>query len=220
MRTAYHEKLSRLNDQLAAMCGLAATGMEQATTALLQDDIDAADHVIGSQGQLSEMGMHVEESCIALLALQQPVAGELRRIISAIRLAADLDRMGALAVHVGKIVRRRHPEPVLPTETRDLFAQMGTVAVQLGSIAKDVLRNHNPEQAARIRAQDDAMDDLHRRLFDVLTGSEWRHDAQTTVDVALLGRFYERFADHAVEVGRRVFFQETGALFPEQPVRA
>ena len=70
--------------------------------------------------------------------------------------------------------------------------------------------SRDPEKAARIREEDDAMDDLHRHLFSVLMDREWKHGVAAAVDVTLLGRFYERFADHAVEVARRVIFQATG----------
>ena len=155
---------------------------------------------------------------ITLLALQQPVAGELRSIVSWIQVVADVDRMGALAVHVAKIARRRHPDHVLPAEVEGYFTEMGRVAVELANSAQEVLLTRDPDKAARIREQDDEMDELHRQLFTVLMDREWKHGVPAAVDVALLGRFYERFADHAVEIGRRVVFQATGTLPPEQEV--
>jgi phosphate transport system protein len=127
---------------------------------------------------------------------------------------ADVDRMGALALHVAKIARRRHPQHALPEEVNGYFAEMGRVAVELGNSAEQALRTRDPERAAQIRDDDDAMDDLHRHLFTVLMDREWKHGVAAAVDVTLLGRFYERFADHAVEVARRVIFQVTGE-FPE-----
>ena len=125
-------------------------------------------------------------------------------------MVADIDRMGALALHVAKIARRRHPQHALPEEVNGYFAEMGRVAVELGNSAQEVLSTRDPEKAARIREEDDAMDDLHRHLFTVLMDREWKHGVAAAVDVTLLGRFYERFADHAVEVARRVIFQATG----------
>ena len=115
-------------------------------------------------------------------------------------MVADIDRMGALALHVAKIARRRHPQHALPEEVNGYFAEMGRVAVELGNSAQEVLLSRDPEKAARIREEDDAMDDLHRHLFTVLMDREWKHGVAAAVDVTLLGRFYERFADHAVEV--------------------
>ena len=218
MRTVYHEKLSELSEQLGRMCGLAGAAMERATRALMQADLTSAEQVITDHDQIMAMTTKAEQNGIALLALQQPVAGELRTIVSSIQAVADVERMGALAVHVAKIARRRHPQHVLPEEVNGCFAEMGRVAVELGSSAQEVLRTRDPEKAARIREQDDAMDDLHRQLFTVLMDREWKHGVPAAVDVALLGRFYERFADHAVEVGRRVVFQVTGTLPPEQEV--
>lgn len=218
MRTVYHEKLSELSEQLGRMCGLAGAAMERATRALMQADLTSAEQVITDQDQIMAMTTKAEQNGVALLALQQPVAGELRTIVSSIQAVADVERMGALAVHVAKIARRRHPQHVLPEEVNGCFAEMGRVAVELGKSAQEVLRTRDPENAAGIREQDDAMDDLHRQLFTVLMDREWKHGVPAAVDVALLGRFYERFADHAVEVGRRVVFQATGTLPPEQEV--
>ena len=136
MRTIYHEQLSALANQLGEMCGLAGLAMERATRALLQADLVLAEQVISDHEQIRAMNMRVEEDAFALLALQQPVAGELRAIFTSIQIAADVDRMGALAVHVAKIARRRHPLHTLPEEVNDCFAEMGRVAVELGNGAK------------------------------------------------------------------------------------
>jgi phosphate transport system protein len=215
MRTAYHEQLAALTEQLGEMCGMAGVAMERATQALLQADLVLAEQVITDHDQIAAMSVHAEEAAFVLLALQAPVAGDLRAIVSSIQIVADVDRMGALALHVAKIARRRHPQHVLPEEVNGYFAEMGRVAVDLGASAQEVLVTRDPEKAARIREDDDAMDDLHRHLFTVLMDKEWNHGVTAAVDVTLLSRFYERFADHAVEVARRVIFQVTGR-FPEE----
>ncbi len=210
MRTAYHEQLDALTDQLGEMCGLAGVAMERATQALLQADLVLAEQVITDHEQIAALSARAEEAAFVLLALQAPVAGDLRAIVSSIQIVADVDRMGALALHVAKIARRRHPQHALPEEVNGYFAEMGRVAVELGNSAQEVLATRDPEKAARIQEEDDAMDDLHRHLFTVLMDRDWRHGVAAAVDVTLLGRFYERFADHAVEVARRVIFQVTG----------
>lgn len=215
MRTAYHEQLSDLAEQLGTMCGLAGIAMERATQALLQADLMLAEQVITDHEKIAAMSARAEESAFVLLALQAPVAGDLRAIVSSIQMVADIDRMGALALHVAKITRRRHPQHALPEEVNGYFAEMGRLAVDLGNSAQEVLLSRDPEKAARIREEDDAMDDLHRHLFSVMMDKEWRHGVAAAVDVTLLGRFYERFADHAVEVARRVIFQATGK-FPDE----
>lgn len=210
MRTAYHEQLEALTNRLAEMCGLAGVAMERATQALLQADLALAEQVITDHDQIATLSARAEEDAFVLLALQAPVAGDLRAVVSSIQIVADVDRMGALALHVAKIARRRHPQPALPEEVNGYFAEMGRVAVELGHNAQEVLLTKDPEKAARIREEDDAMDDLHRHLFTVLMDREWKHGVAAAVDVTLLGRFYERFADHTVEVARRVIFQVTG----------
>lgn len=215
MRSAYHQQLAELTDQLGAMCGLAGVAMERATQALLQADLVLAEQVLSDHEKIATLSTAAEESAFVLLALQAPVAGDLRAIVSALQMVADIDRMGALALHVAKIARRRHPQHALPEEVNGYFAEMGRVAVELGSNTQEVVLSRDPVKAARIRAEDDAMDDLHRHLFTVLMDREWKHGVAAAVDVTLLGRFYERFADHAVEVARRVIFQATGKLADE-----
>ncbi|KRD13387.1 PhoU family transcriptional regulator [Mycobacterium sp. Root265] len=214
MRTAYQEQLSSLTVQLGEMCGLAGVAMERATQSLLQADLALAEQVITDHDRITEISVRAEEAAFMLLALQGPVAGDLRAIVSGIQIVADIDRMGALALHVAKIARRRHPQHALPEEVNGYFAEMGRVAVELSRSAQEVLDTLDPEKAARIREEDDAMDDLHRHLFSVLMDKDWKHGVTAAVDVTLLSRFYERFADHAVEVARRVIFTATGS-FPE-----
>lgn len=214
MRTAYQEQLSSLTVQLGEMCGLAGAAMERATQSLLQADLALAEQVITDHDRITEISVRAEEAAFMLLALQGPVAGDLRAIVSGIQIVADIDRMGALALHVAKIARRRHPQHALPEEVNGYFAEMGRVAVELSRSAQEVLDTLDPEKAARIREEDDAMDDLHRHLFSVLMDKDWKHGVTAAVDVTLLSRFYERFADHAVEVARRVIFTATGS-FPE-----
>ena len=218
MRTVYHEQLDALIRQLAEMCRLAGIAMERATQSLLQADLVLAEQVIGDHEQITSSSARAEEAAFVLLALQAPVAGDLRSIVSSIQIVADVERMGALALHVAKIARRRHPQHTLPGEVNGYFAEMGRVAVDLADSAREVLLSRDPEKARRIREDDDAMDDLHRHLFSVMMDREWRHGVAAAVDVTLLGRFYERFADHAVEISRRVIFQVTGQLPTEEEI--
>jgi phosphate transport system protein len=211
VRAAYHEQLSALRQQVGQMCELAGVAMEHATQALLQADLVLAEQVITDYDRIAAMSAHAAEEAFVLLALQAPVAGDLRAVVGSIQIVADVDRMGALALHVAKIARRRHPRHAVPEEVNGYFAEMGRVAVELGNSAREVLLSQDPREAARIDEEDDAMDELHQRLFGVLMDRQWQHGMPAAVDVTLLGRFYERFADHAVEVARRVIFQATGS---------
>jgi phosphate transport system protein len=210
MRTAFHEQLDSLTATLSRMCGLAGQAMERATQALLQADLVLAEQVITDHEALTRMQAEAEAAAFVLLALQSPVAGDLRGVVGSMQNVADAERMGGLALHVAKIARRRHPDLTLPEEVNGYFAEMGRIAVDLGNSAKDVVLSLDVERAAQISRDDEAMDQLHRHLFTVLMDKEWTHGVAAAVDITLLGRFYERFADHAVEIGRRVVFQATG----------
>jgi phosphate transport system protein len=210
MRTAFQEQLETLTDTLSSMCGLAGLAMDRATQSLLEADLTMAEQVITDHDRIAAMQSRAEEVSFVLLALQSPVAGDLRLVVGSLQNVADAERMGGLALHVAKIARRRHPNPVLPDEVRGHFAEMGRIAVELGNSARDVVLSRNSQQAADISNEDDAMDRLHQQLFNVLMDDTWKHGVAAAVDITLLGRFYERFADHAVEIGRRVVFEATG----------
>lgn len=210
MRTAYQERLAALMAQLKQMCEMAGAAMQGACEGLLRADIQRAESVILGQEEITALSFRAEEIAFSLLALQAPVATDLRAVVSALQIAADLERMGALAAHVAKIARRRYPDHVVPQEVEKLVADMGAVAVALCNGACDVLSSRDASKAAQIRHDDDEMDDLHRQLLTALINPEWKHGVAAAVDVALLGRFYERFADHAVQIARRVIFQATG----------
>jgi phosphate transport system protein len=210
IRTAYHEQLAELTAQLGEMCRLAGAAMKRATHALLQADLVLAEQVISDHETISAMNARAEEKAFVLLARQAPVAGDLRAIVSSLQSVADVKHMHALALQVAKIARRCHPQPALPEEINRYFAEMGRLAVEFATGAQEVLLCRDPYKAARIGQQDDAMDDLRRHLFTVLMDAQWNHSVAAAVDVTLLGTFYERFADHAVEVARRVIFQATG----------
>jgi phosphate transport system protein len=210
VRSAFHEQLDSLTQTLSQMCGLAGAAMERATEALLHADLLAAERVITDHDHLARMQTKAQDAAFLLLALQAPVAADLRLVVATMQNLAHAERMGGLAVHVAKLARRRHPDRALPEEVNGYFAEMGRIAVDLGNSAKDVVLSRDPEQAVQISHDDDAMDELHRYLFTVLMDQEWKHGVTAAVDVTLLGRFYGRFADHAVEIGRRVIFEATG----------
>jgi phosphate transport system protein len=210
MRTAYHQQLDSLTDGIADLCGLAGQAMQSATQALLQADLERAEYVITDHGRITARLVRLEEDAFTLLALQAPVAGELRAVVAAMKNVADVERMAALALHVAKIARRRHPAHALPEDVNGYFAEMGRIAVEIGATTKSVVLERDSQQVTEVGNDDDAMDSLHRHLFTVLMDREWAHGVPAAVDVTLLGRYYERFADHAVEIARRVIYQATG----------
>ena len=212
MREAYQVELGQLAEELATMCSMSGTAMELATQALLDADLALAEQVIGDDAKIDDARAACEEHAYALLALQAPVATDLRSVLAAIHAAESLERMGDLALHVAKAARRRHPNPVLPDTVRPYFAEMGRVAVELAREAERVILNRDVEKARGLEEADDEMDDLHRHMFTVLMDREWSHGVGPAVDITLLARFYERYADHAVAVARRIVYVVTGQM--------
>jgi phosphate transport system protein len=212
MRDTYQEQLSALGDTLADMCWQVAVAMEDATRALLEADLQLAEQVIAEDLRIDDLRAAAEEKAFGLLALQQPVATDLRVVIAGIHGAGDIERMGDLALHVARAARRRHPQPVLPDEVAPYFAEMGRIGVALARKAAGVIRSRDVEMAVALEDDDDAMDDLHRHMFSVLMDPSWTHGVGPAVDITLLARFYERYADHAVTVARRVVYVVTGRM--------
>ncbi|WP_034268134.1 phosphate signaling complex protein PhoU [Haloechinothrix halophila] len=212
MREAYHVELERLADKLAEMCGMAAVAMERATTSLLETNLPLAEQVITDDQKIDDARARCEEQAYALLALQAPVATDLRTVLAAIHAAESLERMGDLALHVARAARRRHPEPVLPEEVAPYFSEMGKLAVRLARQAEDVIHTRDVDAARSLDIADDEMDDIHRHLFTVIMDKNWQHGVAAAVDTTLLGRFYERYGDHAVSVANRMVFVATGKM--------
>lgn len=204
------QQLVQLRELLGEMCVFAAGSLQQATTALLEDRERLAVRVIGREAELAALYLRVEELAGDALLFHHPVAGDLRAVVSAIRSAGDVERMGRLARHVAEAVERRAPQPALPPEVREDFAEMGRLAVRLAVDAADVVRSRDVVRAVGLEGDDDAMDGLHRRMFEVLMAPGWPHGVPVAVEVTLLARWYERFADHAVAVARETVYAVTG----------
>lgn len=200
------------------MCRLAGVSMERATLSLLHGDLVLAEQVIGEHETVRSAGFRVEETGFALLTRQAPLARDLRAVVGAVQIVSDIERMGVLALHVAEIARRRHPRLALPDVVHEHFADMGRIALDLADSAFQVIAFSDLGRARYIRDADEAMDHLHRQLFDILMNHEWEHGTAAAVDVTLLGRYYERFADHAVEIARRVIFQVTGQVRDEERI--
>lgn len=212
MRELYREELEDINSCLVEMANAAGSAMSTATTALLDADVALADRVIAGDEHIDAVRESIEQRCFALLARQQPVATDLRTVTAAMRIVADLERMGDLAVHVAKVARMRFPDPAVPQEVRPLFLEAGHIAESLVSKTATVIAKLDVEAAAQLEADDDLMDRIHRQLFSELLADSWPHGMEQAIDVTLLGRYYERFADHAVSVARRVVYLVTGEM--------
>ncbi|MEV6159316.1 phosphate signaling complex protein PhoU [Nonomuraea sp. NPDC052129] len=211
MRDAYHEELDSLTDKLVEMTRLVRSAISRATTALLDSDLQLAESVISRDAEVNATFEQLEASIFELMARQQPVAVDLRMVITALRMGTDLERMGDLAVHVAKVARLRHPETAIPAEVRPTIVQMGQIAETLVTKAGGCIASHDVESALELEADDDAMDKLHRRLFRNILAKDWPHGVEPAIDITLIGRYYERYADHAVNVAGDVVYLVTGS---------
>lgn len=216
MRDAYHRSLASLRADLVGMTGLVRDAMGRATTALLETDGALAERVIEGDAKVDQIQMLVEEASYELLARQQPVASDLRAIVTAVRVSADLERMGDLAVHVAEVIRRRYPDDAVPPLVRDTVAQMASVAARMSTYLEQVVAQDDIAVALQLETADDEMDALLRQIFVALLSPRWTYGVEGAVDVTLVGRYLERYADHAVSVGRRVVYLVTGSW----PIRA
>ena len=210
MRDAFHEDLDSISDQLVEMTRLAGSAMNRATTALLDADIHLAESVIAADEQIDGLRKELDDRSIDLLARQQPVATDLRMVVTSMRMSADLERMGDLARHVAKVARLRYPQSAIPAEARATVLQMGQVAERIVAKAGSVIAGKDVETAVTLERDDDEMDRLHRELFTDLLDVASPYSIEAAIDVTLVSRYYERFADHAVAVARRVIFLVTG----------
>src|SRR3954447_17594438 len=212
MREAFHDQLDSIFHDLAEICGQVELSVHNATGALLEGNAEVAEAVIAADDKIDRARERVEDTAFSLLSLQQPVAGDLRVIVSALPMVSELERMGDLSVHVAKIARLRVPQIAVPEEVRPTVSRMGDVAEDMVGRVAQIITERDVEAAIVLGRDDDEMDQLRRTSFAQLLSDDWAHGVEAAVDIALLGRYYERIADHAVSVGNRVVFVVTGEL--------
>ena len=210
MRNAFHDDLDQLSNQLVGLAELAGSALAVATRALIDGDVELAATVIAGDARLDALRADLETHAVDLLARQAPVASDLRAVVTALRMASDLERMGDLARHVAKVARRRHPRTAVPPELVPTMTAMGQVAAQMVAKTAAVIATKDLAQAAELDHDDDAMDALHRQLYAALLAPSAQYPTDVAVDLALMGRYYERYGDHAVSVARRVVYLVTG----------
>jgi phosphate transport system protein len=207
-RLEFASDLRMVHASLVTMTETASKAIRAATTALLDLDLEAVRMTASLEQELEDDRLAIERRTLHLLARQQPVAGDLRMLVSAIKISADCRRMSALAHHIGTAASRSYPAPAIPDELSEIFRRMGDVASRIADGARITLTTSDALDAARLEVDDDAMDGLLRALFRALVDN-WSHGVEAAVNVALIGRYYERFADHAVAIAQSVIFIET-----------
>lgn len=210
MRDTYHEQLSGMGDELIEMSRIAGSMVGKATNALLDADLAVAEAVIAEDEGLNALYKGIDESAVQLLARQQPVASDLRAILTGLRMSADLERVGDYAVHVAKVARRRHPASVVPVALRSTVLEMGQAAARIVVKAGTVIATRDLTLAAQLLADDDTIDALHAQLLASLLSGKNDFGVEATIDLALVGRYYERLADHATSISGAVTYLVTG----------
>ncbi len=210
MRDAFHDQLDGIFEDLAAIGRLVETAVERATRALLTADAGLAEQVISADVDIDRARERVEEDAFQMLSLQAPVAGDLRVVVAALRMVTELERMGDLSVHVAKIARLRVPNIAVPQQIRPSIERMAEVAEAMVRRTTAIIALRDVDAALDLHKDDEEIDQLRRDSFVTLLADDWSHGVEAAVDAALLGRYYERIADHAVSIANRVVFVVTG----------
>ncbi|MEY4417981.1 MAG: hypothetical protein RIQ88_419 [Actinomycetota bacterium] len=211
MSEIFQKELSEVQDRLVDLSESITEIMEKASMAFLTSDVKRADEAIALAEVNEERALAIDEMAIRILSRQSPVARDLRVLVSALRISASLERMGALAGHIATIARFRFPESAVPENLVKTFAEMGALDVALARKLTQLLRNTDVDLARSIQAEDERVDELHRSVFDLVLSANWKENAMFTVDVTLASRYHERFADHVVDISAKVAYLTTGA---------
>ena len=210
MREVFQQELSEVQDRLVKIATEATETMELATQAFLNSDVALADKALEKADANEAHALELDELVIRVLATQGPVAGDLRILVSALRMSASLERMGGLAGHIAAIARFRYPGSAIPDVVRPVFEKMSELDIALGHRCVEVLKNTSLDEAAQISEADDEVDRLHKQIFDTVLADDWKENAIFTVDVTLASRYFERFADHVVDISDKVRYLNTG----------
>lgn len=211
MRTVFHERMDEVVDQLVTMTGLVATMMGEATAALLTADLERAENCVTSDKAVNELQDATDELIIDLMTRQGPVATDMRSLVAALRITTDIERMGDLAAHVAKVARRRYPDRAVPDPLTDTFAGLGSKSQSIAEKTGLLLASRDIDLCDEIKHDDDEIDHLHRSMFLVVLDHTWPGTAEQAIDLALLGRYFERFGDHAVLIASHVRYLVTGS---------
>lgn len=218
LRAAYRENLEAFNQDLIAMCDTVCTITDHASAALLEQSLDDAETALSGVDALKEISERCEERSMSLLALQSPVAGDLRQVLSALYVVENFDRMGSLARNIALLVRLRHPAPVYPAPLQGYIEELARLVREMGATTRALLDNPDPDVAVELHNIDEGVDDMRAFLQTLVSDRKWEYSTREAVDLSMLARYYERYADRCVSVARRMVFLITG-LKPEEYVQ-
>ena len=210
MREVFHQSLEDVQDRLVEIAELVTTAMEKATRAFGTSDVALAEEVIEADIIIDDKAIALDEQAIEILARQQPVARDLRIVVSALRISASLERMGDIAEHIAQLTRMRFPERAIPKGLKSTFTRMGQLDVEVARKLTELLRTQELALAEEIRNEDDKIDELHISVFEKVLSDSWQGETAATVDATLASRYHERFADHAVSISKKVAYLATG----------
>lgn len=210
MREVFHQSLEDVQGRLVEIAELVTVAIDKATRAFGTSDVALAEEVIESDAVIDEKAIALDELAIEILARQQPVARDLRIVVSALRMSASLERMGDIAEHIAQLTRMRFPERAIPKGLKSTFLKMGQLDVEAARQLAELLRTQDLTYIDPIRNADDQLDELHLSVFEKVLSDSWQGEAAATVDATLASRYHERFADHAVSVAKKVLYLSTG----------
>jgi phosphate transport system protein len=214
MREVFQQELREVRERLVEIAGLVAVSIDNATRAFNESNVSLAETVIADDAKIDAAAAELDELAINILARQQPVARDLRVVVSALRISASLERMGDMSEHIAQLARYRFPDKVVPKSLRGTFKEMGALDVEIARKLVELLETEDVAIAEHIRNEDDKIDALHLSVFDKVLGETWKGEAIDTVDATLASRYHERFADHAVSISKKVQYLATGDWVP------
>jgi phosphate transport system protein len=209
-REVFQQELKEVQERLVEIATDVTRIMQSASHAFTKSDVALADQAISLAELTGDKALALDELVIRILARQSPVARDLRILVSALRISASLERMGALAGHIAQIARFRYPGSAIPESLRATFVEMGVLDLALANKIVKLLADPDVDVARSIQAEDERVDELHRQVFDTVLGDDWKENAVFTVDVTLASRYHERFADHVVDISSKLSYLTTG----------
>lgn len=218
MRKVFQKELAQVGEDLIEISKLVSAAIENATTSFETADVDLAQDVIAADARIDFLQNSLDERAIDILALQGPVASDLRMIVGSLRMSASLERMGDLARHIAQLARLRFPAAVIPESMTATFKSFAEQDSLIAAKLTELLETRNLDVAREILKANAQVNDLHASVFKAIASSDWKETPATTVDVALASRYFERFADHGVSVAQKVSYLVTGDWHPNGEV--